>query len=120
MSNEQPMITTKEKSSVRAKDHMATIVCGVIVLTGAALACRIQIAYSPSLWTHVLIALPPALIASLVPIEMLKSWLSRNRERSLNTQAGNRGAQTLSETELHAVPSEPDPKVPHTFERFVA
>jgi hypothetical protein len=120
MAYKQPMIATKEKSSIKANDRQATIVLGVLILTGAILACRIQIAYSPSLWTHALIALPPALIAVFVPIQLLKKWPSRKRERSLNTQAGIRSAQTHQESESHAAPSKPDAEVVQTFEQFVA
>ena len=52
------------------------VIC-FIGIVGVALACRIQVAYSPSIWVHLVIALPPVLLGCLLPIRLLKGWLNR-------------------------------------------
>jgi uncharacterized protein (DUF983 family) len=54
------------------------VIC-FIGLVGVALVCRIQVAYSPSIWVHLVIALPTVLLACLLPIRLLKGWLARSR-----------------------------------------
>ncbi|WP_410769328.1 DUF983 domain-containing protein [Endobacterium cereale] len=54
-------------------DRLTPFVVGFICLIGVALASWIQIAYSPSIWMHVFIALPCALLAYL--LQLLNRWL---------------------------------------------
>lgn len=61
------------------KDRLGVYVICFICIVGVALVCRIQIAYSPSIWAHLLIALPPVLLACLLPIRLLNGWLTRSR-----------------------------------------
>lgn len=64
------------QSPTEPKDRLG--VC-FICIVGIALVCRIQIAYSPSIGAHLVIALPPVLLASILPIMLLKGWLTRSR-----------------------------------------
>ena len=68
-----------ENSSAKPTDPLAFLLICFICLTGVALVCRIQVAYSPSIWVHLFIALPPVLLACLLPIRLLKGWLIRSR-----------------------------------------
>jgi hypothetical protein len=72
----------EEQAPVKPNDHLAAVVYWVIGVTGAALACRIHFAYAPSGWVHLLVALPPVLIACVLPMRLLQGWLSRGNEKS--------------------------------------
>lgn len=61
------------------KDRLGVYVICFICIVGVALVCRIQIAYAPSLWAHLAVALPPVLLACLLPILLLKGRLTRRR-----------------------------------------
>ena len=61
------------------KDRLGVYVICFICIVGIALVCRIQIAYAPSLWAHLVIALPPVLLACVLPILLLKGRLTRSR-----------------------------------------
>lgn len=68
-----------ENSSAKPTDRLAFFLICFICLTGVALVCQIQVAYAPSIWVHLFIALPPVLLACLLPIWLLKGWLIRSR-----------------------------------------
>lgn len=68
-----------ENSSAKPADRLAFFLICFICFTGVALVCRIQVAYSPSIWAHLFIALPPVLLACLLPIRLLKGWPIRSR-----------------------------------------
>jgi uncharacterized protein (DUF983 family) len=40
-----------------------------------AVACWIEVAYSPSMWVHLFTSLPLVLLACLLPLRPLKGWL---------------------------------------------
>lgn len=58
---------------------LMSAVVGFICLVGTGLACMIQFAYSPSIGTHLFIALPPVIIACAVPCWLMKNWLAGDR-----------------------------------------
>lgn len=58
------------------KDRLGVYVICLICIVGVALVCGIQIAYAPSLWAHLVIALPPVLLACVLPILLLKGRLT--------------------------------------------
>lgn len=60
-------------------DRLGFFVTCLISITGVALACRIQVAYSPSIWVHLFTALPPVLLTCLLPLRPLKGWLMNRR-----------------------------------------
>lgn len=61
------------------KDRLGVYVICFVGIIGIALVCRIQIAYAPSIWAHLVIALPIVLLACLLPILLLKGRLTRSR-----------------------------------------
>lgn len=67
------------QSPTEPKDRLGIYVICFICIVGVALVCWIQIAYSPSVWAHLVIALPPVLLACLLPILLLKGWLTGSR-----------------------------------------
>ena len=66
-------------SPTEPKDCLGVCVICFICIVGVALVYWIQIAYSPSVWAHLVIALPPVLLACLLPILLLKGCLTRSR-----------------------------------------
>lgn len=68
-------------SSTEPTDRLGFIVACFICITGVALAFRIQVAYSPSIWVHLFTALPPVLVTLLLPLRPLKGWMMNRRFR---------------------------------------
>jgi len=68
-----------DRSLAAPADRLAFFVICFIWVTGVALACRIQVAYSPSIWVHLFAAFPPVLLAYLLPLRALKGWLVNSR-----------------------------------------
>lgn len=75
-----PISPMSERASSQPWDHLALCVYCFIGLAAAALALRIQVVYAPSPWTHLLVALPPVFVACILPLRLLKVWLSRAKE----------------------------------------
>jgi len=89
MSNECPRLSPSKTvlrgsvhSSIEPTDRLGLYVICFIGMVGVALVCRIQLAYSPSIWTHLITALPPVLLACLLPVRLLRGWLTRSRSPS--------------------------------------
>lgn len=68
-----------DRSLAAPADRLAFFVICFIWVTGVALAWRIQVAYSPSIWVHLFAAFPPVLLACLLPLRALKGWLISSR-----------------------------------------
>lgn len=87
MTSASPRLSSRNKASGRSRQHspaksidrLGLFVFSFIGLVGVALACSIQLAYSPSIWTHLCIALPPVLLSCVLPIRLLRGWIVRNR-----------------------------------------
>lgn len=85
MTNKSPSVSRRKtgshgpvRSSTEPADRLGFYVIGFIGIVGVALALWIQLAYSPSIWTHLIAAVPPVLLACLLPI-LLKGWLMGSR-----------------------------------------
>jgi len=76
------MSRVKRQTPGNPNDHLSAVVYWFLGLTGAALACRIHLAYAPSVWVHLLVGLPPVLIACVMPLRLLQGWLSRGHEEA--------------------------------------
>lgn len=87
--NERPLPLSPSKTGVfgpahastEPKDRLGVYVMCFIGMVGVALACRIQIVYAPSMWAHLVIALPPVLLACLLPVWLLTRRLAKSRSR---------------------------------------
>ncbi len=64
-----------DHSLAKRRDPLASFLIAFICATGMALACMIQFTYAPSMWTHLLIALPPVLLICLLSLRPLKAGL---------------------------------------------
>jgi uncharacterized protein (DUF983 family) len=83
MTYQMPLMSqVKTRAPAKPDDHLAVVVYWIIALTGAALACRIHLAYATSVRVHLLVALPPVLIACVMPMRLLQGWLSRGHEEA--------------------------------------
>lgn len=100
--NEQPNceVSSPDQNSTGQTDRLGLYVICSVCIIGIALVCRIQIAYSPSVWTHFFIALPPVVLACGLPIWLLKGWLSKSRVTS--NQKEVTGDATHLRQKLHA------------------
>lgn len=67
------------RAPTEPKDRLGVYVICFIGIVGVALVCGIQIAYSPSIGAHLVIGLPPVLLACVLPILLLKGRLTRSR-----------------------------------------
>jgi hypothetical protein len=72
----------KRQTPGKPSGHLSAVVYWFLGLTGAALACRIHLAYAPSVWVHLLVGIPPVLIACVMPMRLLQGWLSREHEEA--------------------------------------
>lgn len=81
MSHGQTEPSGPVRSSTLQTDRLGVYLICFIGIVGVALACRIQIAYSPSIWAHLVIALPPVLLACLLPVWLLTMRLAKSRSR---------------------------------------
>ncbi len=72
-------VCSRDRSLAAPADRLRFFVICFIWVTGVALACRIQVAYSPSIWVHLFAAFPPVLLACLLPPWALKGWLISSR-----------------------------------------
>lgn len=97
--NAQPNceVRSPDQTSTGKMDRLGLYVIGSICIIGVALVCRIQIAYSPSVWTHFVIALPPMLLACGLPISLLKGWLARSRITSNQREVAGDGTYVRPE-----------------------
>ena len=63
-------------------DRAAMLVFGMVCAVGAALVGMIQLAYAPSITTHLFVALPPVTLACLLPLWLVKGWMAKTGLKS--------------------------------------
>lgn len=88
MSKKSPIMSPREtvsrrpvNSSTEPTDRLGFYVICFIGIVGSALVCQIQFSYAPTIWSHLVIALPPVLLASLLFIWLLKGLQALSRSR---------------------------------------
>lgn len=112
LQNAQPTceVPGPDQTSTGQIDRLGLYVICSVCIIGVALVCRIQISYSPSVWTHLFIALPPVLLACGLPIWLLKGWFSRSRVTSNQKEVAGDAThlrQKLRDAKLSAVDLKP-------------